>query len=334
MFYIAYIILGLHLINTNGFNNYFKNSYIKKSLYMKSNDPFYLYKTWEDTSKFMKQKARNWFIERAEKKGIKWKEYLEPFKSPKAATELLLLKDILENKSMNYPNYFLKPFHGYDTGNMNWDAAKEGEGATISMSVNYWKDVAPEDSELWLRNNFTNTINNYTLSNPEYILDVGSSFGIGTEFIQYAFPDSKVQGLDLSPYFVAISSFRSSVKNTNLSFIHANAETIPLPSETLDLITVQYLFHEVPRQPTQKIIDEIYRVLKPNGTVAIIDLDQERLLQGLNVNIFRRWAFEVTEPHIFEYYTTNMTELITNSGFIDIQSNINDPLNRVWLGRK
>ena len=76
------------------------------------------------------------------------------------------------------------------------------------------------------------------------------------------------------------------------------------------------------------------KVVLIHTRLAIIDLDQERLLQGLNVNIFRRWAFEVTEPHIFEYYTTNMTELITNSGFNNIQSNINDPLNRVWLGTK
>jgi ubiquinone/menaquinone biosynthesis C-methylase UbiE len=245
-----------------------------------------------------------------------------------------LLKDLLENKTVYYPKYFLKPFHGYEKGNMNWEAAKEGEGATISMSVNYWKNVSPEESELWLRTNYTNTIKNYILDKPDYILDVGSSFGIGTEFLKLAFNESNVQGLDLSPYFVAISSFRSSLRQNKISFIHANAEEIPLPENSLDLVTVQYLFHEVPMVPTQTILNEIYRVLKPNGTIAVIDLDPNRLKKGLNTNIFRKWAFEVTEPHIYEYYNSNMTSMMNNTGFFNIQEKINDPMNNIWLGTK
>lgn len=334
MFYIICSILFAEFIYVNSFfvNNGITN--VKNILNMKKNEHYDIFKPWEETSKYMKQKARNWFIERAEKKGIKWSEYLEPFKSNKVASELFLLKDMIENKTIVYPNYFLKPFHGYDTGNMNWDAAKECEGATISMSVNYWPNSSPEESELWLRTNYTNTMKEYIYKDPEYILDIGSSIGIGTEFIKKAFNTSHVQGLELSPYFVTLSSFRSNMKNTNITFIHANAEEIPIPSNTVDLVTVQYLFHEVPREPTQKIINDIYRVLKPNGTISIIDLDGQKLSAGLSVNVFRRWAFEVTEPHIFEYYTTNMTKLLENSGFINIESNLNDPVNRVWLGKK
>lgn len=333
MLIIRYVLLFIWLLKIESFISYFRSN-IKRKIFMKQNNPFELSKSWEYTGKKMKKRAREWFIERAEKKGIKWNEYLEPFKSVKAATELLLLKDILENKTVKYPNYFLKPFHGYDKGNMNWQAAKEGEGATVSMSVNYWNDVTPEESELWLRTNYTNTIKNYSIEYPEYILDVGSSFGIGTEFIKLAFNESTVQGLDLSPYFVAISSFRSSLRQNNISFIHANAEEIPIPDECYDLVTVQYLFHEVPREPTQKIINDIYRVLKPNGTLAIIDLDPRRLKKGLNTNVFRRWAFEVTEPHIYEYYNSNMTTMMNSTGFTDIKETSNDPMNNVWLGRK
>ena len=39
-----------------------------------------------------------------------------------------------EDKSISYPNYFIRPFHGYDDGNMNWRAVHEAEAATLSKA--------------------------------------------------------------------------------------------------------------------------------------------------------------------------------------------------------
>ena len=43
------------------------------------------------------------------------------------------------------------PFHGYDEGNLDWEAAKEAEAATVSISANYWKGADPYDAQEWLR---------------------------------------------------------------------------------------------------------------------------------------------------------------------------------------
>ena len=309
-------------------NSFVQPRYFKNPTVLKMNNP-----TWEYTSNLLKDKARKWFIKRAERKGIKWNEYLEKYKDPSVFSKLIEIKNELENTTIVYPNYFLRPFHGYDEGNMNWQASMEGEGATISMSVNYWQ-TTPENSETWLRGNFTNSIKNYINVEPKNIIDIGSSLGLGTAFIKDAFPKSKVTGLDLSPYFISTGKYLATLYDKDIDFIHANAEEIPLNDKTFDMITVQFLFHEVPTKPTQTILNELYRVLEPGGTIAIIDLDQERLKEGLNVNVFRKWAFEVTEPHIFEYYQANIISLLENSGFEMIQSNLNDPLNKVWLAKK
>ena len=332
MNFIIYYLISLFIVNgfilkpTNRNNCYLK---------MSSDDDFkFEVNLWEQTSSFMKDRARRWFIDRAEKQGIKWNQYLEKFDSN---TELKLekIKEDIENTCIIYPDYFLKPFHGYDNGNMNWEAAKEGEGATISMSVNYWQGVSPEDSENWLRTNYTNTIKEYlNYKEPNTILDIGSSFGLGTNFVKEAFPNSLIKGLDLSPYFVAVAKYLTELNESDISFIHANAEEIPLPDNSLDLITVQYLFHEVPTNPTKQILSEIYRVLKPGGSIAIIDLDPKRVLKGLESNFFRKWAFEVTEPHIAEYYRSDMINIMQKEGFKEIKNEINDPLNCVWLGKK
>ena len=41
--------------------------------------------------------------------------------------ELKDLKEKIENKTLCYPDYYLQPFHGYDDGNLNWEAAQENE---------------------------------------------------------------------------------------------------------------------------------------------------------------------------------------------------------------
>jgi len=336
---LIYIILSILNLTTFCFVPNLKRNIYYRDLFM-NKEPFDLNYSWKQTSKFMKKKARDWFIKRAEKSGIKWNELKSQYSTPKIEVVLNLTKSELENKTIEYPDYFLKPFHGYDEGNMNWLAAKEGDGATISMSVNYWKNVKPEDTEIWLRGNYTNTIQKYIVDNNLEnhsilnILDIGCSFGIGTEFINDYFKNSQLIGLDLSPYFVSLANYRSNKNDKNITYVHANAEEIPLPSNSLDIITAQFLFHEVPTEPTRKIVKEVYRVLKPNGVLSIIDLDPQNLRDTLEINVFRKWAFEVTEPHIYEYYKSNMTDIFLENGFKNIRVIKNDPLNKVWLGRK
>ena len=75
-------------------------------------------------------------------------------------------------------------------------------------------------------------------------------------------------------------------------------------------------------------------MLSENGILAIIDMDPDYLDKQLDNNLFRKWAFEATEPHIYNYYKRNMSKMIHNSGFKKIRKMKNDPLNSIWLGVK
>ena len=84
---------------------------------------------------------------------------------------------------------------------------------------------------------------------------------------------------------------------------------------------------------TQRILDECKRVLKNQGTLAIVDLDPA-LLRARLVSPFRKLAFEATEPHILDYYTTNIYKHLEDMRFCCVESHRNDPLNTVWLATK
>jgi hypothetical protein len=74
----------------------------------------------------MKLGARAAMKSTAQKSGVPWDETVTALNS----SEVYHIKEEVENKGMAYPSYYLKPFHGYDEGNMNWQAAFEVEPAT------------------------------------------------------------------------------------------------------------------------------------------------------------------------------------------------------------
>ena len=295
---------------------------------------------WSFVSAPLKEKARQWFINRALIKGIEWEKLRDYYKLPSNMDEIKELKNKIENTSICYPEYFLQPFHGYDEGNMNWEAAQENEAAALSMCANYWKDISAIDSEKWVRNNVSMNIKKYLSNvkkqiNIENILDVGCSGGISTEYIKRGFPNAvNIYGLDLSPYFVSVGAFRSKQQKTNINYVHENAESTSFSDNSFDLIICNFLFHEVPPNATMKIINELYRILNFNGIIAVVDLDPEIIRGDAILSQFRRWAFEVTEPHIYNYYKSNMSDYLFKQGFNNINKEQNDPINSIWIGTK
>ena len=291
---------------------------------------------WDVLSSALKEKARNWFISRAEKSGVEWTAITGNY--TKEMEQLNTIYAEKNNRSIIYPNYYTRPFHGYNTGNLNWDAAVEGEAATLSMAVNYWQETDPLTTEKWLRHNITKNILTYidetNSKRPNSVMDVGSSVGISTEYLYTSIIEcDKMVGLDLSPYFVSLATYRSMRDNHPIEYVHQNAEE-PNLNTKFDLIVLTFILHEVPLEPSKKILEAMTNQLNDGGVLAVVDLDTTKVRNNLIVSTFRKWAFEVTEPHIYEYYHTNMSSLMEQAGLEKIKRVHNDPINCVWMGKK
>ena len=310
---IFILILLLNIYRCYSFNNYY---------------------LWKFMSKPFKNKARGWFIDRAEKKGIQWKKITNFYQSQFVKKKLESIYLNLDN--ITYPEYYLKPFHGYDEGNLNWLAAYENEASTISMSSRYFKNVNPQDSADFIRKNFTDKILSYNNnSNFNNILDIGCSIGISTKYLNKFIPgEKKIIGLDLSPYFISIAKFNNWKEGTDIEYILSNAEDIDLQNNSFDLICCSFMFHEVPPEARKNVLKEMYRLLKPGGIISILDLDPEKLLKILKKDNWRKIAFESTEPHIYSYYDCNMEEEFSYLKLKNILKYDNDPYNSVWICSK
>jgi ubiquinone/menaquinone biosynthesis C-methylase UbiE len=300
---------------------------------MKHGDPP---KMWQFVSGNLKESARNWFIHRAEKAGVPWHDITNSFKNDMDILEFHKTK--YEDTTIQYPSYYTQPFHGYDLGNLEWNAAVEAAAATLSISATYWDNTDAITAEQWMRYNATDSIKNYVyhhIHRPVHnILDMGCATGISTNYVHNAFPKSNIVGVDLSPYFISTAVYSAEIMNQNIQFMHANVEKIPLVDEGFDMITCNFLFHEMPYEATVNVLKEAHRLLKTDGVLAIVDLNPFTLKKHFNENKFRLWAFEATEPHIYEYYRHDMKITMEECGFESIMIKENDPLNLVWMGKK
>ena len=228
---------------------------------------------WTALSKQFKNSARELFIKRAENEGIQWNDMVADCN--KYMNILESIKHVNTNENMIYPEYYRQPFHGYDTGNLNWLSSFECQPATLSMAVNYWKNTTPIMTQNWLRRNISNNIKNYVGKNAEYtsynynILDVGCSIGISTEYLYDTFNQSNIYGVDLSPYFLSMAILRSKIAEFDISYSHQNAEYTNFEDNKFNLVVCNFIMHELPETASKNILNEIYRVLSPGSVILL-----------------------------------------------------------------
>tara|TARA_B100000902_G_scaffold398682_1_gene466385 strand:- start:3202 stop:4155 length:954 start_codon:yes stop_codon:yes gene_type:complete len=290
---------------------------------------------WNSLNNNLQNTARDWFIKRAEGKGIEWNKIKDFY--DKNQIELDKQFTLVNNHEIEYPDYYTKPFHGYNEGNLNWKASMECEASTLSMSSHYFDNMTPQETSDYIRYNFINFIKSYNENNFKLkikeVLDIGCSIGVSTEYLYKSFR-GRVNGLDLSPYYLSIAKFNAMINHIPINYFHSNAESIDINDNSVDLVTASFIFHEIPNKETKLIFKEILRILKPGGIIAITDLDPLKLKDKLSESKFRKFAFEITEPHINEYYERSVESDLFLTGFYNIEKSDSDPYNSIWIASK
>jgi ubiquinone/menaquinone biosynthesis C-methylase UbiE len=281
----------------------------------------------------MKQQARKVLIKTAEKNGVPWRHTYKTLSESNLAPQL----PQVANDDITYPAYYNRPFHAYDQGNLCWDAAFEAESATYAMALRIW----PQDNLTWesaqdrLRSSFHKVLAQ-TITRPvERILDIGCSVGISTlalhRYYQAQNPSVTTTGLDLSPYMLTVAKHRDS--NSEITWLHGLAEQTAFSDQSFDLITLQFVIHELPHQATAEIFQEIHRLLTEGGSIALVDNNpQSQVIQNLPPVLFT--LMKSTEPWSDDYYTFDVETALKAAGFINITTCESDPRHRTLTAQK
>ena len=116
-----------------------------------------------------------------------------------------------------------------------------------------------EQDKIWpLLGNLTN----------KKILDVGA--GTGRLSLKLKQHDAEVVALDISPQM--LSEFNR--KNKNIQTVVGEAESLPFPAETFDLVVAAFLIVHL-KNPTI-FFNEAHRVLKNEGKLLVTNINQRK----------------------------------------------------------
>ncbi|MEN6570827.1 MAG: class I SAM-dependent methyltransferase [Anaerolineaceae bacterium] len=120
----------------------------------------------------------------------------------------------------------------------------------------------------------------------ERVLDVACGTGVvARQMVPLVGGEGDVTGLDINPMMLAVACQQFSDHCSEIEWQEGQAENIPFPDQSFDLVTCQQGLQFFKNQ--LKALQEMYRVLKPGGRVAL------EVFMSPECNVFYQHVFEV-----------------------------------------
>lgn len=274
-----------------------------------------------------KRQARNMMIKRAEKIGVPWRQRVQELRTHDWESYFAEV----QNPQLNYPDYYLRPFHAYDGGNLTWDAALEVEVAAYTVHASIWPG-AGANGDPRLRQSYHDILKEQITIQPQDILDLACSVGLSTFALQQVYPQANLTGLDLSPYFLAVAQYNSRQHNLKINWRHATAESTGLPDASFDLVSAFLLFHELPQKAAREILREARRLLRPGGYLTIMDMNPKSEIY-VKMPPYILTLLKSTEPYLDEYFALDLEQELVDAGFHPPTITPNSPRHRTVVAQ-
>jgi ubiquinone/menaquinone biosynthesis C-methylase UbiE len=153
----------------------------------------------------------------------------------------------------------------------------------------------------------------------EAILDVGSGPGHQAfEMSSIVGPDGRVQGVDPAESAIAIAS-RRCLGLSNVHFELGDVTQLPFGDKSFDAVMSSQVFEYL--ENVSAGLQEIYRVLRPEGRVLIHDTDWGSLLWRSSdaqrmARVMGVWDRHLSDPHLPQ----TLALKLRNAGFCDIKA--------------
>lgn len=267
--------------------------------------------------------ARQMMVETAEANGIQWRE----------AVNWIEKLEKWETDDVEVPEYYRAAFHGYERGNLCWEAAFEQEVASAAVGARNY----PRGGELAFRGAFESAFDMLGASAEGVVVDLGCGTGTSTRLLAKKHPHAtKVVGVDLSPYMIDVARrLGRGVPGTDwvvdvepdsrVSFECADIARLPFEDGSVDVCQLSLVVHELPPEETRLVLQECARVLKPGtGQLWLCEMDFDTAgFTKLRNNPVLFAFIKSTEPYLDEYAAYNargiIDDIVSLGTFADVR---------------
>jgi ubiquinone/menaquinone biosynthesis C-methylase UbiE len=183
-----------------------------------------------------------------------------------------------------------------------------------------WYDKNTRKSRLAEMIEYADIVSDYAKAGGK-VLEVAP--GPGYLSIEMAKRGFFVTSVEISEDFVRIAKRNAEEANVNVDFLQGNASALPLPDDIFDFIICSAAFKNF-KEPLEAL-NEMYRVLKPDGTALVIDMnfdvtneDIEAEMKKSNMKGFDRWFVKLSFKTFLKsgaYTKGGFEELIADTSF-------------------
>ena len=165
------------------------------------------------------------------------------------------------------------------------------------------------------------------------VLDVACGTGRTLRFVRGTLPQASLFGTDLSPaYLRKANQLLSEIPGELPQLMQANAEELPYRDNYFHAVTSVFLFHELPPEARQRVIEQCFRVTQPGGTFIICDsvqaIDSPELMP-----LMESFPAMFHEPFYRHYTTDDLVERLETAGFRNITTQ-NHFMSKYWIAHK
>lgn len=123
----------------------------------------------------------------------------------------------------------------------------------------------------------------------ETVLDLGSGAGLDAIISSWAAgPTGQVIGVDLNPAMCLKAQAHAAATGQKMECRPGRMEEIPVPDESADIVISNGVINLSFRK--RRVVEEVFRVLKPGGRISITDIVSAKQLSQSIVNDPKLWA--------------------------------------------
>jgi ubiquinone/menaquinone biosynthesis C-methylase UbiE len=166
-----------------------------------------------------------------------------------------------------YPRYYLQKFHFQSDGYLSGASAERYDH---QVEVLFGGGAAAMRRQALVPLKTALSGRPLAGRNAARLLDVACGTGRFLREVKTNYPRLHVTGLDLSPHYLDVAR-RALQPWSRIRLVEGAAEAMQFADAQFDVVTCVYLFHELPPRIRRAVAAEIGRVLRPGGTLILVD---------------------------------------------------------------